>query len=399
MKHQKDKLEKIFGATPFIDVDLIIGYLNNTLNEHDLHTVESALIDDPFLTEAIEGLRELPEEGRTGKIYALLGREPKKQIKLDIPPMVWKIAAVTIVAISSIFFISTLEFKSTEEVAQQIEAPAEEPDKRQSTTVEEISKSNTEIVNKEATTSSDKNEDVEDDKTAAAIVLAELAKEDKATEQKLLKTPEAAGKPKAELLAGNSHAPEMEVVSRSMSADNAVMEMEEHEPSAAKKVAPSPVSQPTRSTNDISKGMIKTLKERGIVEASHGYGTADDKLSTKEKEALAKYDEAIDAYNRGNYHASVKAFEDAYKQDKNLPEIRYYLSTSYLYGNNNVDKAKKVFKNESTGKYAPEKQWVEALIYLGDGKTKNAKETLENISKSGSKFKSEADKLLQEIQE
>lgn len=394
MKPQKDKLEKIFGTAPFIDVDLIIGYLNNTLNTTDLHKVESALIDDPFLTEAIEGLKELPEEGRTGKIYALLGREQKKQIQLNIPPMAWKIAAVTIVAISSIFFISTLEFKATEEVAQQLEAPAEEPEKTEDKLEVETTNNASDSIEKEVVITSDSDTELEDEKTAATIVAAELAKEEKPT----TKIPDPSSKPKVAPMMEQDDYLETNSISRSLAADEVEMEMEEYQPIvAAKKVAPA--SQPARSTNDISKGMIKTLKERGIVEASHGYSAPDDKLSSKEKEALAKYDEAIDAYNRGNYHASVKAFEDAYKQDKNLPEIRYYLSTSYLYGNNNVDKAKKIFKNENTGKYAPEKQWVEALIYLGDGKTKNAKETLENISKSGSKFKTEADKLLLEIQE
>lgn len=399
MKHQKDNIEKIFGSESNIPVDLILGYIDNTLTKPELHKIESQLINDPFLTEAIEGLRSISEEERTLFIYKLLGKEPRKKLNIEIHPMVWKIAAVTIVAISSIYFISTIDFTSTSEslaqheVATEEETPQDEPriskpTRNSDLKFEETQQSehdsiiNVDLANIVAEANSTPGEAVAEETNA----IKTLKKEAKATT--LQETEEMEINAPAPALNGE----DMNTGSMSRSANSADMENDSFAQKTAKKAVA------TRSNDQIATSMIQTLKRKGIVEASHLASDDQSDLSKKEASALASYDEGLDAYNRGNYPASAKRFEDAYKQNKSLPEVRYYLSTSYLYGSNNISKAKKVFKEENSGKYTDEKQWVKALIELGDGKSKNAKEILEKISKSGSKFKSDAEKLLLEIE-
>lgn len=399
MKNQKDNIEKIFDSESNIDVDLILGYIDNTLTQPELHKIEKALISDPFLSEAIEGLRLLPDNDRKLFIYNLLGKEPSKKLNIEIHPMAWKIAAVTIVAISSIYFISTIDFNSTSESLAHQEIATEETPAEESSSTKSVQKpiNNTPIAieNNDSLIHNDladivaeaNNEENEEDIESATLITKKEINKD--VEITLLET---------ESLDLNEPSPVAEEerlintgsVSRSANSNEKAGDTY-FESKAKKTTAP-------RSNDQIAKGMIETLKRKGIVEASHSTSEDQSNLSKKEAKALASYDEGLDAYNRGNYHASVKRFEEAYKQNKSLPEVRYYLSTSYLYGNNNIGKAEKVFKDESTGKYTQEKQWVKALIELGEGKTKNAKEILQQISKSGSKFKSEADKLLLEIE-
>ena len=402
MKHQKDNIEKIFGLESNIDVDLILGYLDNTLTPHERHKIERALIDDPFLNEAIEGLKLISEDQRKVFIYKLLGKEPSRKLNIEIHPMVWKIAAVTIVAISSIYFISTIDFNSTSEsLAHQEVTTEESPSEEPNETPKSIQKNKTVISDKKISS---------DDSTMnfhLANIVAEANDEELELEEEsieLLAKKEVSKEAKAkitktETLALNQKVPAPEpslqeeeltgAVSRG--ANSFDMDGESSAGPIAKKAL-------VRTNEQIATDMIQTLKRKGIVEASHSTSDDQSNLSKKEASALSSYDEGLEAYNRGNYHASVKRFEEAYKQNKDLPEVRYYLSTSYLYGNNNISKAKKIFKEESTGKYSQEKEWVKALIDLGDGKSKDAKETLEKIASSGSKFNAEAKKLLLEIE-
>lgn len=396
MKNQKDNIEKIFGSESNIDVDLILGYLDNTLPQAELHRIEKALISDPFLTEAIEGLRLLPDNERKLFIYNLLGKEPSRKLNIEIHPMVWKIAAVTVVAISSIYFISTIDFNSTSEsLAHQEMATEEAPAEASKSTK---SKQETALKNNAIQfTNTDSLINVELANIVAEANEEELPPAEEITKKEIVKDAEDALQ-ETESIALNEPIPAPAIMENDINSTGSIsrsadsFEIEEDSYAEAKKsISP-------RSNDQIAKDMIETLKRKGIVEASHSTSEDQSNLSKKQASALASYDEGLDAYNRGNYHASVKRFEEAYKQNKSLPEVRYYLSTSYLYGNNNISKAEKIFKDEHTGKYTQEKQWVKALIELGDGKTKNAKEILQQIAKSGSKFKSEADNLLLEIE-
>lgn len=403
MKHQKDNIEKIFGEAPIINVDLILGYINGTLTPVELHKIEKILVDDPFFNDAIEGLKDIPEEQRKTLVYEILGKEPSKQFKLEIHPMVWKIAAVTVIAISSIYFITLIDFTSvSEEVAMQ-EAPTEE---KPSNVPTPERKSKGKIIftepNLDSTT-------LQQDSAMSEIALAmednaememiELSPKPEVIAPSIVEVNEEMELAEDSFMDAEGNAANVEAdyavtgsVSRSANVEGLAYKEDLQVLSKSKKAISAP-----RSNNAIAIDMITTLKRKGIVEGSHSSSSDKSSLSKKEASAQSSFEEGLAAYNRGNYHSSVKRFEEALKQNKNLPEIRYYLATSHLYGNNNVSKAKKVFKIDNTGKYQAEKEWVDAIIELGDGKTKNAKEKLQKISNAGGKFKKDADLILSEM--
>ncbi len=115
---KKNNIDKIFKNEPYLNADLILDYLDNKLNPEKKHKVEKALIDDPFLLEAIEGLEEMSSEYRKTIIYDLLGKEQKEAVV--IPYKLIGIAAATIIGISTIFLITkSLLDSSTQTVAYQ----------------------------------------------------------------------------------------------------------------------------------------------------------------------------------------------------------------------------------------------------------------------------------------
>ncbi len=151
--------------------------------------------------------------------------------------------------------------------------------------------------------------------------------------------------------------------------------------------------------------MIKTLKGKttssnynvmGAV--SRSVSDNQGELSKKEATALENYTLGVSAFNKGDYNDSQQKLETAYKKDSDVGDVKFFLAASYLCGSNNFSKAKKVFQAENTESLTEEKQWLQAIIYLNEGKVDVAKSQLEIISTTGSpSFKQEAVNVLKEL--
>lgn len=99
--------------------------------------------------------------------------------------------------------------------------------------------------------------------------------------------------------------------------------------------------------------------------------------------------QALMAYDRGNYRKTIELFESIPVTDENSIQIWMYGGNAYL-ATGNIKKAEESFKNiieKNTG-FVIQAKWYLSLSYLKEGNTANARKLLDEIKAAG-KYKSE----------
>jgi len=94
-----------------IEQDKLLEYLNNQLPQEEQHAVESSLNDDPFMSDALEGLAGMQDRAQLQPVLQQLNAQLNKQIKKSkvrkhkrrIPEQSWIYFAVILMLVLLIF--------------------------------------------------------------------------------------------------------------------------------------------------------------------------------------------------------------------------------------------------------------------------------------------------------
>lgn len=385
----ENNIDKIFKNESFLTVDLIMDYLDDKLTPEYKHKVEKALINDVFLTEAIEGLEAMLSEERKTVLYNLLGKEQKEA--RVIPYKLIGIAAATLLGISSIFLITRSLLTPTEETIAYKEV------------IEEKKESIEQIVKNKQASELTKNEVYEsepiEELDQAVEEIEEEVKETTTKEVEEVIKPLASPLQKKVSAFDSTH-----IQHSSKQIDKNTPELVNIE-TDKEELKVKEAELPKQSPRELALNMIQSLKKKSLSTSYNVNGSTlqpviqgeISELTKKEASALDNYTQGVTAFNNGDYSESQKKLEAAYKKNNKVGDIKYFLAASYLCGSNNFEKAKKVFQLENPQALTQEKQWLRAIISLNEGKSDEAKIHLEKLALSNSAFKQEATTIIKAL--
>lgn len=88
----------------------LLQYLNNNLSEQEAHELEAAMLNDPFMNDAVEGLQSLPSAGNLPQLVNQLNKQLHKQtakpkLRRNKQPFV-SLSMVTYVTIALLLLIA-----------------------------------------------------------------------------------------------------------------------------------------------------------------------------------------------------------------------------------------------------------------------------------------------------
>ena len=106
----------------WLDIDVLEDYLDGKLDAKGMHFVERQALDDPFVAEALEGLRQSPKRKQTlsilqKQLYDRVSQKPVKRKMWGITTQRLSIAAtatVAFIAVSILFFMRETSRKNAE---------------------------------------------------------------------------------------------------------------------------------------------------------------------------------------------------------------------------------------------------------------------------------------------
>lgn len=106
----------------WLDIDVLEDYLDGKLDAKGMHFVERQALDDPFVAEALEGLRQSPKRKQTlsilqRQLYDRVSEKPIKRRMWGITTQRLSIAAtatVAFIAVSILFFMRETNRKNAE---------------------------------------------------------------------------------------------------------------------------------------------------------------------------------------------------------------------------------------------------------------------------------------------
>lgn len=106
----------------WLDIDVLEDYLDGKLDAKGMHFVERQALDDPFVAEALEGLRQSPKRKQTlsilqKQLYDRVSQKPVKRKIWSITTQRLSIAAtatVAFIAVSILFFMRETNRKNAE---------------------------------------------------------------------------------------------------------------------------------------------------------------------------------------------------------------------------------------------------------------------------------------------
>lgn len=393
MKQAKDHIELLFGKENTPSPTTILAYLEGTLSPSDTHKVERVVSSDPFLSDALEGLEFLPPEERKLAVFNLIGKELKEPIQFN--PRIAIAAAIGLILVGTVYLSTQLLISDENNVAQEISS--EKIEQKKVTTPPKKPTLSTPIITTNETPSDSLVLVPEED------IVLEIEEEE------------------LELVSSNILLEEKDIsndegtISRSIDDSESFMDLEEEPQSAPEILANEMMAEKelskkmesVQSNQSLALSMIKSLRDNSHTASYQVDGstmrkkadqvTEGKQLKKKDTELANSYALGVEAYNTGNYFQAVKRFNEVYKKSSSLGDVRYYLATSYLYGNNNIERAEKVFKMQNTSTLVIEKKWVQAMIYLNINKTGKAKNLLLEISSSSHGLNTSAKQLLNKL--
>lgn len=101
-------------------------YLEGGLSSADMHAIERAALDDPFLADAIEGMRELNNQEKfaadTAELKKRLAERATERKVPHVIPMLWKAAAVLVIVLTGVAIIIFTGESNTNDKAELAKA-------------------------------------------------------------------------------------------------------------------------------------------------------------------------------------------------------------------------------------------------------------------------------------
>lgn len=383
----KEKRGNIFSnKNGNVSQELLLRYIRGNVTPEERRFIEELIADDPFLSDAVEGLMIVGEdkkiEQHLARIHDSIADHRKKEKSRKIPlKRILAVAATVAVLIIGAWFVNQSMQKSTEkifsdefrpypvpEAKKEVQPDTVTPEKKQTDvnykalaeTQSASSKSKAPAVS--ATTTITK----EEEEKAPAV--ATYDEPDVATpeqnayqssEKSITTNDNVTVKLKQDTVITQAGAP---AASQSLSRQNAV-----------------PIEQKTEAFQEVSSGNIQSQ--------------ADKEELPFHKEMFAH---GLDLYNQGNYAGALSEFEMLLKDEPNNSGANFYAAVCYLALENADQALKKLRKldNNKNGQYYEATLWYESLAYVKKGEKKSAINTLEKVIKLEGEHKAKAQEML-----
>ncbi|MEI6312018.1 MAG: carboxypeptidase-like regulatory domain-containing protein [Bacteroidota bacterium] len=420
--------------TLMIEQDILLRYVDGTASSEEIRIVESAIKEDPFLEEAIEGLKSVTDKNVLNIHLASISEEisqktnfyPTKAAKIiNLPNLPFKAIisiAASIIIISGTYLIAHNLIKSNKEIAQN----SDNKNDKESTTKEVILDEKTVIINpaeksKEALNTEVKTQEINtgvaEDKevnqtTPYSISTAPAANTDKQTatyswtmpttttgsdvvaNKNIIKGQVLDSKTKTPIAGVNVISGKVSTLSSQngyyeIALDDGVKDLEFSQPGyqdQAKKLT-------TSGSKTINVELNKSF-ESDIVATTKQEKTSEESTKDNSVSITDDFKKGLDEYSNQEYEKAIVSFNKVLQKNPNSPEANYYNGLAN-YNTNKNTKALGYFNKviKANNKYSLDAKWQKAQILLQQNNYTEAEPILEEL-KNTSKYKSQADALL-----
>jgi len=384
----KEKLDKLFSDRGEVPQEVVLRYVSGTATPEEQRWVEERLADDPFLSDAVEGMMKAESMTNVKQDLEAIRQEIKSKSSGKVwvfkPWKRWvQVAAALVIFTSTIWFINNRIQKSTEKIfTEEFEPyPAPQAELPPPMNVDPASKeqpviSPTEKVAPEKRTEKSltlQNENISSDKEEELESLSSYNTQDA---EPVIAIPEEDQNADVAF----SESSKSEYISDSLqtlSKSRAASKDYDQEPSVA-------------SPPSLSEVVVIQQQKPANAEGAMMQVTDGTKLMLND---------ALDSYHRENYPEAISLFENILQQDANNDAANFYAGVSYL-AINNPDKALEKLKrldSKKDGAYYEATLWYESLAYVQKDEKKNAINTLEKVMNLNGEHRTKAADLLMQL--
>lgn len=366
-------------------------YINGTASAEEVRWVEEKMVNDPFLSDAVEGMFKLhnPQHVKDDldEIQVAIQKKAGSGSRILLLRPSWiKVAAAVCLLAGAVWFVNSRLQPSTEKIFTHEFEPYPAPQFNDAVTA-------------------DKPAGTEYRPLTDTSVYKQATKEDKAilppaekVEDGVKLMTESTTEAAPEVYSDESNAIEPATAQQE---DLAVMDAGPAEKDNVNAGQVSGKSDEARQPN----GNAVPPSASAAVKAEAKYNKKNqaetDEMVAMQKTALydAKLDEALKLYHDGKYAEAINSFEEVLKIDDANDEANFYVAVSYLAINNAdeaLSKLKKLENNES-GTYYEAALWYEALAYVQKGEKKEAGNILNKVIRLDGEYRIKAEELLRKL--
>lgn len=381
-------LENSSGDVPR---EVLLRYVNGNATPGECRWIEDKMADDPFLSDAVEGLFRLknPEfiQDDLEKIQHSIGKETKARRRNIIAMPRWvQVAAALLILVAGVWFVNERLNNASEKLFTNEFQPYPPPAENKAPAASPAE------INQEATTADEKPSKSVPQKVLPKVLpspavqesVAESYDEDETTtsgttdlsfDQK-----EAAPQPQADEMVTQLATVREEEVAKQNTVESLYQVKTENKKQISKPAAGITETQ----KNDAGKDMV----------------TLDKIAADQQTDSLGNLlDNALEFYYEKNYPAAIHDFEKVLAIDNSNETANFYAGVSYLALNNAGEALKKLKKidGKKQGQYYESTLWYEALAYIQSGDKKAASGLLEKVVKLNGEHKEQAAALLQKL--
>jgi tetratricopeptide (TPR) repeat protein len=383
--------DKIFsGQHGEVPEEMLVRYVRGLATPEEQRQIEEAMADDPFLSEAVEGMMKVENPDKINTDLQAIQESINRKINVRIRPISswvrWAQAAAAILILSAgIWLVNDRFNNSTEklftdefepypspapESAQIIDETTTDSEIRQTKPIAPPAVSNKETNKRQQPTAvKDELQVVHDLSTVQEESVSALAESDE--EQVASSTDMAASEEPA--VQENRNFTETSIQPDVKSGKS--NEPQAQQPSAAA----------TKSTEGVSLSEMEMTEKKA------------DKLKYTESEPILA--EAMELYEAGNYPAANDDFDKVLATDPENEQALFYAGVSYLAAGNAEEALSKLKKleNKKSSTYYEASLWYQALAYIQKGEKKEAAKMLEKVIKLQGSYREKAEELLRQL--
>ena len=389
MKGNSDK----FFADQRGDVpkEVLMRYINGTAAAEEVRWVEEKMVNDPFLSDAVEGLFKLNNPQHAiddlDEIQVAIRKKARSRSRILILRSSWlKVAAAVCLLAGAVWFVNNRLQPSTEKIFTHEFEPYPAPQLNDAVTADKPAgieyRPLSDTTGYKQTTKADK-----------AILPPSEKVEDKV---KMMTESHTEAAPEVYSDQSNTIEPAM-----AQQEDLAVMDAVTAEKDNVNAGQVSGKSEEVRQSNGIAAPPSASAAVRAEAKYNKKNQAETDEMVTLQKTALydAKLDEALKLYHDGKYAEAINSFEEVLKIDDANDEANFYAAVSYLAINNADEALSKLKKleNKKSSTYYEAALWYEALAYVQKGEKKEAGNILDKVIRLDGEYRIKAEELLRKL--
>ncbi len=387
----KSSADRIFsGNQGEVPVEILVRYARGLATPDEQRRIELAMADDPFLSDAIEGMMKAENPEKINADLAAIQESIDRKSNRKIRPLQnwrrWAQAAAALLILSAgIWLVNDRFNQSTEKLFTDEFEPYPAPPPESATTPDQ------EVVDEEI-------KQTRPSESPAATDEVRDRKPSQTEETEQLSVPQESVTIQDEPASVGEELYEEQVTP---SADRTVSEETQVTDNRS-------FNETAIQTDAASGNRIESKAEQPSVAATKSTESVSmsERQAIEKKEAKGKpginepaLEEAMQLYEAGKYAAANAQFEKVLAGDPSNEQALFYAGVSYLAAGNADEAIAKLKKleNKKNGAYYEAALWYQALAFIQKGEKKEAADLLEKVSKLNGAYKEKAAELLQQF--